>query len=124
MALYGGNQGGSGEEMPETAPPATSGNATAGAGDAAVEARINDTAYVLFVLCAATVMSTLTEAIDYAFAEGTQLGRLGAALMGTGKDLGKELGGERAGGAGVEFEMIKLVDDFEVLARDKGPERE
>ena len=78
---------------------------------------------MLFVLCAATVMSTLTEAIDYAFAEGTQLGRLGAALMGTGKDLGKD-GGERAGGAGVEFEMIKLVDDFEVLARDKGPERE
>ena len=128
MALYGGNQGGSGEEMPEMTPTpsrdAENATGVVGGGGAAhvVEARINDTAYVLFVLCAATVMSTLTEAIDYAFAEGTQLGRLGAALMGTGKDLGKEFGGERAGGAGVEVEMIKLVDDFE--ARDKGPERE
>ena len=86
-----------------------------------VEARINDTAYVLFVLCAATVMSTLTETIDYAFAEGVHFGRLGAALMGNGKDLGKEFReADRAGG--VEFEMIKLVDDFE--EREKGAERE
>ena len=123
MALYGGNQGGSGEEMPETAPPATSGNATAGAGDAAVEARINDTAYVLFVLCAATVMSTLTEAIDDACLEGVHLGRLGAALMGNGKDLGKEFERDRARD-GVEYEMITLVDDFEAREREKGAERE
>jgi hypothetical protein len=120
MALYGGNQGGSGEEMPEMMPPSDS-NATAGDTKNIVEARINDTAYVLFVLCAATVMSTLTETIDYAFAEGVHLGRLGAALMGNGKDLGKEFReADRAGG--VEFEMIKLVDDFE--EREKGAERE
>ena len=108
--------------MTPTLSDAENATGVVGGGAAVVEARINDTAYVLFVLCAATVMSTLTEAIDYAFAEGVHLSRLGAALMGTGKDLGKEFGGERAGGAGVEFEMIKLVDDFE--ARDKGPERE
>jgi hypothetical protein len=122
MALYGGNQGGSGEEMPEMMPPSAR-NATAGDESAnnIVEARINDTAYVLFVLCAATVMSTLTETIDYAFAEGVHFGRLGAALMGNGKDLGKEFReADRAGG--VEFEMIKLVDDFE--EREKGAERE
>ena len=45
---------------------------------------------------------------------------LGAALMGNGKDLGKEFKeADRAGG--VEFEMIKLVDDFE--EREKGAER-
>ena len=120
MALYGGNQGGSGEEMPEMMPPSAGDDAAAG--DAVVEARINDTAYVLFVLCAATVMSTLTEAIDYACLEGVNLGRLGAALMGNGRDLGKEFGGERDRGAAVEFEMIKLVDDFE--EREKGAERE
>lgn len=120
MELYGGNQGGSGEEMPEMTPPSAGDDA----GDAAVEARINDTAYVLFVLCAATVMSTLTEAIDYACLEGVNLGRLGAALMGNGRDLGKEFGGERDRGAAVEFEMIKLVDDFETTSREKGAERE
>ena len=65
--------------------------------------------------------STLTATIDYAFAEGVHFGRLGAALMGNGKDLGKEFrDSDRAGG--VEFEMIKLVDDFE--EREKGAERE
>ena len=122
MELYGGNQGGSGEEMPEMMPPSAGDDAAAG--DAVVEARINDTAYVLFVLCAATVMSTLTEAIDYACLEGVNLGRLGAALMGNGRDLGKEFGGERDRGAAVEFEMIKLVDDFETTSREKGAERE
>ena len=52
MVLYGGTKGGTGEE-------------DAGGPE---DARINDTAYAVFVLCLATLASTVTEVVDYACA--------------------------------------------------------
>ena len=105
MVLFGGTKGGTGEEMPEM---------NGGEEMKGVEARIDDTAYVLYVLCLATVMSTLTETIDYAFLEGLPA-RLGGALGG-----GVFCGSPSKGNAGdgrrdveAEFEMIRLTDDFD-----------
>ena len=42
--------------------------------------RVDDTAYVLYVLCLATFMQTLTEVIDYACVEGLSRAWWGAPL--------------------------------------------
>ena len=105
MVLFGGTKGGTGEEMPEM---------NGGEEMNGVEARIDDTAYVLYVLCLATVMSTLTETIDYAFLEGLPA-RLGGALGGgvfcASPSKGNAGDGRRD--AEAEFEMIRLTDDFD-----------
>ena len=98
MVLYGGTKGGTGEEMP----------------GGPEDARINDTAYVVFVLCLATLMSTVTEVVDYACAEGLPARLRGAIAGGTWVGPGGDAKG--AGGATdkeQEFEMIRLTDDFE-----------
>lgn len=114
MKLYGGNQGGSGEEMVSMATALMGGmNGTNSTFDFGVngtnatstsdvpeiiKARVHDTAYVLFVLCFATVMSTVTEFVDGSvFAEGL--------FVGIGKETANRNGTN-------EFETIKLVDDF------------
>ena len=107
MKLYGGNQGGSGEEMS----PMMGGmndlnlNSTNTTIPEIIEARVHDTAYVLFVLCFATGMSTITEFVDYAFSEGLIDRKMN--FSGLGRER-RDVNGEN----GVEFEMISTTDDF------------
>ena len=58
--------------------------------------RVDDTAYVLYVLCLATLMQTVTEVIDYACSEGLSRawsGGMGAGAFAPGSpSKGKESG--------------------------------
>lgn len=83
--------------------------------------RVDDTAYVLYVLCLATAMQTVTELVDHACAEGLSRvwgGGMGAGAFAPGSpSKGGGGGGSGEGHAsGVEYEMIRLTDDFDASA--------
>lgn len=78
--------------------------------------KIDDTAYVLYIICLATLMSTLTELIDYAFLEGLPRAWNGGAGLGLFSPGSPSKGSADGRGSGEEFEMIRLTDDFEAMA--------